>query len=431
MNMDTDVLHTRSVESADGSSPSTSNDSMSGSTTVHSPSSAESCPVCGDVAWNKHFGVLCCNACAAFFRRTVALRKSYICVRGKNCDVTQETSRHICKYCRFSRAIKVGMNIAAVFTRPPQNDFSAFEENLLLRKLLECRNAVFVDRFNATIKVNNGRQDAVQLGKRNPTALDTVRGVQAEFIVMTSSLRQCGIRQMGIDELEMTKLGACLFYQWLSFNCITATLRNGGHNINEAFFVDESHLSVELDSVRTYVESFKEIVDPMFVVSNRFVNGVYSDEQLEEKWNEATLQTSRFCRAVVNAAIKLHKSRLDDTEFAVMSQIICLKMAIRIFPDNQDLKKYMNVLFETLRQYYETNFDCVATKLGNLILLTNEIETVTHIFEESIFALNNVGYQPVLTQILRSQLFAENFFNTASSLSKPEQANVDLLTSVC
>jgi hypothetical protein len=68
----------------------------------------------------------------------------------------------------------------------------------------------------------------------------------------------------------------------------------------------------------------------------------------------------------------------------------------------------MNVLFETLRQYYENNFDCVATKLGNLILLTNEIETVTFAFEESIVAMNCVGYQPVLTQILRSQLFAEH-----------------------
>jgi hypothetical protein len=48
--------------------------------------------------------------------------------------------------------------------------------------------------------------------------------------------------------------------------------------------------------------------------------------------------------------------------------------ATRIFPDNDALKRYMNVLFETLRHYYENNFDCVATKLGTLILLTNEIE---------------------------------------------------------
>ena len=82
-------------------------------------------------------------------------------------------------------------------------------------------------------------------------------------------------------------------------------------------------------------------------------------------------------------------------------------LATRIFPDNQKLRCYMNVLFETMRRHYEENFDDVAVRLGNLILLTNETEMVTAAFEELVVALNANGYQPVLTQILRSQLFAE------------------------
>jgi hypothetical protein len=34
----------------------------------------------------------------------------------------------------------------------------------------------------------------------------------------------------------------------------------------------------------------------------------------------------------------------------------------------------MNQLFENLRTHYTENFDDFATRLGNLILLTNEIE---------------------------------------------------------
>jgi hypothetical protein len=64
--------------------------------------------------------------------------------------------------------------------------------------------------------------------------------------------------------------------------------------------------------------------------------------------------------------LKMGKPLLDED--------IIKFLASRIFPENQNLKRYMDVIFLNLRKYYETNFDCVATKLGNLILLTNEIE---------------------------------------------------------
>uniref|UniRef100_A0A1I7SCP9 Nuclear receptor domain-containing protein n=1 Tax=Bursaphelenchus xylophilus TaxID=6326 RepID=A0A1I7SCP9_BURXY len=105
----------------DSMTPSTSSVESVGSTTVSSPGAnsdgfQSACPICGDGAWNKHFGVLCCNACAAFFRRTVALRKTYLCVRGKRCDVVSGEPRHMCKFCRFQRCIWNGMCINCELT---------------------------------------------------------------------------------------------------------------------------------------------------------------------------------------------------------------------------------------------------------------------------------------------------------------------------
>ena len=43
------------------------------------------CEICEDVAGGKHFGVTCCHACAAFFRRTVTELRVYECRKFKNC----------------------------------------------------------------------------------------------------------------------------------------------------------------------------------------------------------------------------------------------------------------------------------------------------------------------------------------------------------
>ena len=41
------------------------------------------CPVCEIAAPNgKHFGITCCGACAAFFRRTVSEQKLFQCTKG-------------------------------------------------------------------------------------------------------------------------------------------------------------------------------------------------------------------------------------------------------------------------------------------------------------------------------------------------------------
>uniref|UniRef100_A0A8R1INL1 Nuclear receptor domain-containing protein n=1 Tax=Caenorhabditis japonica TaxID=281687 RepID=A0A8R1INL1_CAEJA len=46
------------------------------------------CAVCeSPTAYTLHFGGRCCKACAAFFRRTVALDLKYECAAGEPCEI--------------------------------------------------------------------------------------------------------------------------------------------------------------------------------------------------------------------------------------------------------------------------------------------------------------------------------------------------------
>ena len=66
------------------------------------------CRVCGDHASGNHFGVLSCEACKSFFRRSARASNQYACRGARNCAVTAKT-RNRCPYCRLQKCLAVGM----------------------------------------------------------------------------------------------------------------------------------------------------------------------------------------------------------------------------------------------------------------------------------------------------------------------------------
>ena len=66
------------------------------------------CKVCGDKASGNHFGVLSCEACKSFFRRSIRTDARYSCRAGRCCEIDKQ-SRNRCQYCRLIKCIKVGM----------------------------------------------------------------------------------------------------------------------------------------------------------------------------------------------------------------------------------------------------------------------------------------------------------------------------------
>uniref|UniRef100_A0A1A9UXW2 Nuclear receptor domain-containing protein n=1 Tax=Glossina austeni TaxID=7395 RepID=A0A1A9UXW2_GLOAU len=74
----------------------------------------ELCPVCGDKVSGYHYGLLTCESCKGFFKRTVQNKKVYTCVAERSCHI-DKTQRKRCPYCRFQKCLEVGMKLE-VFT---------------------------------------------------------------------------------------------------------------------------------------------------------------------------------------------------------------------------------------------------------------------------------------------------------------------------
>ncbi|XP_071743474.1 steroid hormone receptor ERR2 isoform X6 [Lepeophtheirus salmonis] len=66
------------------------------------------CLVCGDIASGFHYGVSSCEACKAFFKRTIQGNIEYTCPASNECEINKRR-RKACQACRFQKCLRMGM----------------------------------------------------------------------------------------------------------------------------------------------------------------------------------------------------------------------------------------------------------------------------------------------------------------------------------
>lgn len=73
------------------------------------------CKVCGDKSSGVHYGVITCEGCKGFFRRSQSSVVNYQCPRNKQC-VVDRVNRNRCQYCRLQKCLKLGMSRDGEYT---------------------------------------------------------------------------------------------------------------------------------------------------------------------------------------------------------------------------------------------------------------------------------------------------------------------------
>ncbi|XP_026052497.1 nuclear receptor subfamily 6 group A member 1-B-like isoform X2 [Carassius auratus] len=71
------------------------------------------CLICGDRASGLHYGIISCEGCKGFFKRSICNKRIYRCSRDKNCQMSRK-QRNRCQYCRLQKCLQMGMNRKAI-----------------------------------------------------------------------------------------------------------------------------------------------------------------------------------------------------------------------------------------------------------------------------------------------------------------------------
>lgn len=121
----------------------------------------EACAICSDNASGYHYGVMSCEGCKGFFRRTIQKNIDYQCHKSKSCMVDR-ISRNRCQFCRYEKCIKAGMNKDQVRLQDRKGRKKSKEEEAVeleetkndLHRIKHVQDA-FVDAFPADFKADS------------------------------------------------------------------------------------------------------------------------------------------------------------------------------------------------------------------------------------------------------------------------------------
>jgi len=140
------------------------------------------CKVCGDSASGFHYRVASCEACKAFFKRTVQRQIEYACPASGNCKISTR-GRKACQACRFVQCIKSGMLKEGVRTDRKRGGRQKY-----FRRAFSHQPSIFAAQPNGM-----SIQESTLLQSLKNSPLSTTRGAMSLLKVETMSPPQIWI----------------------------------------------------------------------------------------------------------------------------------------------------------------------------------------------------------------------------------------------
>uniref|UniRef100_A0A7E4ZUL9 Nuclear receptor domain-containing protein n=1 Tax=Panagrellus redivivus TaxID=6233 RepID=A0A7E4ZUL9_PANRE len=340
------------------------------------------CAVCGGSASCRHFGAFSCNACAAFFRRTVAKKKSYTCAHHGNCVIAFRLVRRICAACRLKKCISVGMQECEVLslgitphctsTVPEDTydlsvmptiqkfdhtaNFSVYQNNEWLRQIVLAKQSVEYQRFTMLPPKPSSFYRTCYLS-------DIYKQMYNESRLCQMYLTTTGIMDRVKDIVE-ENISEIIFW-WNCFTIVLNTVKRDSIQERKMSLVNFSVVEMSETSIKEYYAT-----DPRFHKHLDFIAQTGAAQ-----WFRIEKLAKQICAI-----------GMTPEEQAFFLLLGMLEAITRQTSDPKTtkirFKPLLDAVFRSMHLYYRDNFatDCTAERMGQLImalpLMNDVVDTV-------------------------------------------------------
>jgi hypothetical protein len=388
------------------------------------------CAICGGKTKCRHFGAISCNACAAFFRRTIAEKRKYSCMQKENCILLSNLVRRMCRFCRFKKCIESGMqedevlslgssnNSSSNNTSPPSmvncNNFCStpitttstalmpinsnnnnYEitktirtrehrqkstilkfsfsslpgvSNDILRNLLYCYESVVPNRLSVSPTVTLDTEKASLM----PHSYNQI-GNEAK--VFWSFYKSSGLSQF-VKENHMQESVIDLAFGWNVLQLLHNTIKFDGIPQKRLYFIDHTYLSITEKGLSEWYAS---------------------DPEVARDSNCMVRLASPMWHRVFDACSQLKDAHFNNIEMACFFALVMTSSIIHNSSNNIETRKliqpFTNQIFRGLSQYYDENFssDEMACKIGRIVMMLSLYTEINSILNEHLQQLKLCG----------------------------------------